>query len=158
RHLRRLPGRSSLVVVGEGPERPKLKVLAKTLKIADKVVFLGHVEAVEEVLSRLDVFALTSRTEQMPNSILQAMAAGKPIAAVDVGDVQRMLAPENRAFVVPGDDQRRFARGLEQLLADSKLRRNLGRKNQTHVQAHYPQERMFKAYEAMFEEAVKSAT
>lgn len=142
-----------LLIAGEGPERPKLSALAKELRIEDKVVFTGHVAAVQEVLGVLDVFAMTSKTEQMPFSVLQAMAAARPIAAVDVGDVKRMLAPDNRAFVAPKKNEHEFRSVLERLLADPVARFDLGLQNQAHVRANYPQERMFVAYESLFGES-----
>jgi glycosyltransferase involved in cell wall biosynthesis len=142
---------AKLVIVGDGSERPKLAQLAKMLDIADRVHFTGHVEAVETVLTYFDVFALTSRTEQMPFSVLQAMAAGKPIAAVDVGDVRRMLSPENRAIVTPKDDLPAFRDSLARLLEDSAARKHLGARNRSHVHEHYPRERMLEAYRKLFE-------
>ena len=98
------------------------------------------------------MFALSSDTEQMPNSLLQAMAAGRAVAAVDVGDVKRILSPENRAFVVPKDDEGGFANALGSLLAEADARIHLGQRNQAHVQRHYSEERMFRAYAAVFED------
>lgn len=141
-----------LLIVGEGAERSKLSALAARLHIADRVVFTGQVEAVEDALSMFDAFALTSKTEQMPISVLEAMAAGKPVVAVDVGDVKGMLAPENRAFVASRDDTHEFAHLLERLIADKEMRTHLGSQNQVRVRTHYPEELMLEAYEAIFEQ------
>jgi glycosyltransferase involved in cell wall biosynthesis len=97
----------------------------------------------------IDIFALSSDTEQMPNSLLQAMAAGRPVAAVDVGDVRHILAPENRPLVVPRDDEGAFAATLAILLADPRRREGLGRLNQLRVKAHYSFDGMVAAYEAL---------
>ena len=94
-----------LVVAGDGPERPGLESLASSLGIAERTRFLGHLDDVPNLLRSIDIFALSSNTEQMPNSLLQAMAAGRPVASVDVGDVARMVAPENRDLIVPRDDE-----------------------------------------------------
>ena len=134
-----------LMVVGEGPERAGLEELARDEGCADRIIFTGHVEAVETVLSRFDVFALSSDTEQMPNSLLQAMAAGCAVASVDVGDVKRMVAPENRTFVVPKTDAD-LASAFERLVKDADLRRALGQRNKAQVRAHYSAERMYAAY------------
>jgi glycosyltransferase involved in cell wall biosynthesis len=117
------------------------------LGIEDKVFFAGHVDEVEKVLGWLDIFALSSDTEQMPNSLIQAMAAGRPVVAVDVGDVKEIVAPENRPFVVPRDDARQFRGGLERLLGDASERARLGRLNQARVREYFTEERMFNAYE-----------
>src|SRR3546814_6853205 len=82
------------VVAGDGVEGAELRRLAAQLGIAERTRFLGHVEDVPAVLRALDIFALSSDTEQMPNSLLQAMAAARPVAAVDVGDLSRLVAPE----------------------------------------------------------------
>jgi len=140
-----------LVIVGDGPERARLATLAQELRVAHAVDFAGHVNAVEEFLGVFDIFALTSRTEQMPNSILQAMAARLPVAAVDVGDVRRMLSSANKDFVVPKDDERAFVKMLERLLGDAQARTRLGRENQARVRECYDQKEMFRAYGTMFD-------
>lgn len=141
-----------LLVVGDGPERQKLSEIASQLGVDNRVIFAGHVEEVEKLLGWFDVFALSSDTEQMPNSLLQAMAAGRAVAAVDVGDVKRMLSPENRAFVVPRDDEGGFANVLGSLLGEAGARIHLGQRNQAYVQRYYSEERMFRAYAAVFED------
>ncbi len=138
-----------LLIVGDGPELPHLRARAADLGIEDRVLFAGHVDEVEKVLGWLDIFALSSDTEQMPNSLLQAMAAGRPVVAVDVGDVKEIVAPENRPFIVPRDDARQFRGGLERLLGDASERARLGRLNQARVRKYFSEERMFSAYEAV---------
>lgn len=140
-----------LMIVGDGVERPRLEQLADDLEIRDKVIFTGHLEEVERVLPWFDIFALSSDTEQMPNSLNQAMAAGLPVAAVDVGDVKHMLANENREFVVGKNDESGFVEVLERLLDDERLRDRVGRLNQDRVRGLFTQQRMFDAYAEIFE-------
>lgn len=140
-----------LLIMGDGLERSSLEVLARETGVANRVVFAGHVERPERVLGWLDVFAISSDTEQMPNSVLQAMAAGRPIVGVDVGDIKLMVSPENRPFIVPKGDEERFQLALDRLLAGPEIREELGRHNHAHVRAHYSQERMFRAYQAVFD-------
>ena len=135
-----------LVIIGKGSEEPALRQRAQALGISDKVTFTGHIESVERELALLDVFALTSRTEQMPISVLQAMAAGKMVVAVDIGDVKLMLSPDNRPFVTPKGDIEAFVTTLEQVLGDAEIRARIGARNRAHVQEHYPQDRMVEAY------------
>ncbi|MGH6975916.1 MAG: glycosyltransferase, partial [Stellaceae bacterium] len=85
----RLENRATrLVIAGDGSERPTLEAMAQHLGIADRVCFLGTVREPQRVLAFFDVFALSSDTEQMPITVLEAMAASLPIAAVEVGDVK----------------------------------------------------------------------
>jgi glycosyltransferase involved in cell wall biosynthesis len=138
-----------LVVAGDGIERGALERLARELGITDRVVFTGRV-APEAVLGTFDIFALSSDTEQMPNALLEAMAASRAIAAVDVGDVKSIVSEDNRDFVVPRDDSLAFAEAFARLLRDPEKRRTLGRKNRERVVTAFSQERMFTAYSEIF--------
>src|SRR5205823_222516 len=108
----------------------------------DRVIFTGQV-APENVLGAFDIFALSSDTEQMPNALLEAMAASRPVAAVDVGDVKSILCEGNRAFVVERDDDPAFARAITKLLHDPEKRHTLGLKNRERVASAFSQEKMF---------------
>ncbi|MFQ5466925.1 MAG: glycosyltransferase family 4 protein [Kiloniellaceae bacterium] len=145
---------ATLAIAGDGPERGALEALATDLGIGDRVVFLGHVERVADVLARFDVFAMSSDTEQMPNSLLQAMAAGLPVVATDVGDVKHILPGENAPFVVPKLDEALLAGAMGRVLADRALRARLGQANRDHVKAHYAMERMLDAYARLYESAL----
>lgn len=146
----RLDNRATrLVIAGDGSERPMLEAMAQRLGIADRVRFLGAVREPQRVLAFFDVFALSSDTEQMPMTVLEAMAAGLPIAAVEVGDVKHMVAPPNRAFVVPRGETT-LATALAALVADAGRRHALGRINRAHVTAVFPFARMVEAYARLF--------
>jgi len=138
-----------LVVAGDGVERRALERLAGELGIADRVVFTGQT-APETVLGTFDIFALSSDTEQMPNALLEAMAASRAVAAVNVGDVKSIVCEDNRSFIVARDDGPAFARAIAQLLHDSEKRHTLGFKNRERVVTAFSQERMFAAYSEIF--------
>ncbi len=146
--------RARLLIVGDGAERRALEALAAELGIASRVVFAGHIDAPERVLGLFDVFAISSDTEQMPNTILQAMAAARPIAGVDVGDVKSMIGPKNREIIVPKQDERAFGVALERLLLSPERRQAMGAQNQEHVRAHYDQAAMFAAYGGLFDQLI----
>ncbi|MFQ5533347.1 MAG: glycosyltransferase family 4 protein [Sphingomonadales bacterium] len=135
-----------LLIVGDGPERASLETEIQVLDIADKVILAGHVEAPEQVIGWFDIHALSSDTEQMPNTVLQAMAAGKPVAGLRVGDVGDVVSPENRPLIAAAGDGAGLAANLSRLLADRTLRERIGRANTRHVRAHYDQARMFQSY------------
>jgi glycosyltransferase involved in cell wall biosynthesis len=138
-----------LLVAGDGIERPALHQLAGELGIADRVIFAGQV-APEQVLGTFDIFSLSSNTEQMPNALLEAMAASRPVAAVNVGDVKSIVCEENRDFIVERDDGPAFAGAITKLLHDNEQRRTLGRKNHERVVSAFSQEKMFAAYSEIF--------
>ena len=102
------------------------KPLPAILASRERVTFAGQMLNPERALGLLDVFALSSDTEQMPLSLLEAMAAALPVVATDVGDVRGMLTDDNRRLVVPRDDEPAFTAALSTLLTDATLRRRLG--------------------------------
>jgi glycosyltransferase involved in cell wall biosynthesis len=146
-----------LVIAGSGGERFSLEVLAEELGIAERVVFTGQV-APEAVLGAFDVFALSSDTEQMPNALLEAMAASRAVVAVNVGDVRSMVCEENREFIVEREDIWGFAAAIRRLLADPEKRVSLGRQNRDRVAAEFSQEKMFACYARLFREMSKHHT
>jgi glycosyltransferase involved in cell wall biosynthesis len=117
-----------LVIVGDGPERPALEALAAAEGIGGKVEFAGHRADPAALYAGFDIFALSSDTEQMPLSVLEAMASGLPVAATDVGDVADMLDAANRRYVVAHEDGA-LADALAALAARSDLRAALGAAN-----------------------------
>lgn len=138
-----------LILAGDGVERRALEALAAELGIADRVLFTGGV-APESVLGTFDVFALSSDTEQMPNALLEAMAASRAVAAVDVGDVRAMVCEENRGFVVPREDPAAFAAAIGRLLREEATRARLGLGNRARADSEFSQERMFDRYARIF--------
>jgi glycosyltransferase involved in cell wall biosynthesis len=146
-----------LVIVGDGGEQDRLERAAGELGISDRTVFAGHRGDVAHVLRGLDIFAMTSDTEQMPNSLLQAMATGRPVIATDVGDIVRMVAPENRPYIVAKTDEQGFTDRLENLLMDRDRRLMLGERNQACARTHYGMDKMVAAYRTLFDETLQSA-
>lgn len=139
-----------LVIAGAGPERRAIVALARGLGLADRVVFLGPVAEPQRALELFDIYALSSDTEQMPMSVLEAMAVGLPVVSVDVGDVKAMLVPENRPYVAAKADEQTFVSSLAELIAAPKRRAALGRLNRAHVQEHYRWEAMVDDYDRIF--------
>ncbi len=139
-----------LVVIGDGPEEEALKGLAVELGLGGITRFAGHVPDPAAVYRAMDLFALSSDTEQMPFSVMEAMASGLPVASTDVGDVAAMLGEAGRPFLTPRED-RALAAALRALLADAPLRHRLGAAMRVKAEAEYDQERMFQAYAALID-------
>jgi glycosyltransferase involved in cell wall biosynthesis len=94
-----------LVIAGAGPELARTAALCDELGVTEHVRFLGEVSDVPAVLSGLDVFALSSRTEGMPMALVEAMAASLPVVATSVGGVPEVVADGISGFHVPPDDE-----------------------------------------------------
>lgn len=144
-----------LMIAGDGPCRGELERLAHRLDVADQVTFLGHLGDVRPVLHRCRAFAMTSETEQMPNALLQAMAAGCAVVAQDAGDIARILPADQGDFVVPQNDLARFSARLGDLLADRDLAIRLGVANQRRARESYDMAGMVAAYDAVYREMVE---
>jgi len=138
-----------LVIAGSGPSGEDAKRQAQELGISERVTFTGHVAKPERAYKLFDIYALSSDTEQMPLGMLEAMAAGLPVAAVDVGDVKRMLPLECTPYVYGCFDDE-LAKSITQLCADAALRKTLGAANASHARKHYSLARMCDAYDALF--------
>ena len=138
-------GSIELVIVGDGAERPVLEQLASQLSVAGQVRFAGQTNRPEDWLPQMDIFGLSSDTEQMPLSLLEAMAAGLPVVATDVGDVAQMVSQANRSYVVPADDDA-FAAGLMRLIDDRSAQREIGRANEKKARENFDEEVMAARY------------
>lgn len=124
-----------LVVYGDGPERRLLAEAAARSRARAAISFPGATDEVAEALSKIDIFALSSDTEQTPTSLMEAMAAGLPAIATAVGEVPEMLGEESSAFIIRVDDEAAFARQIRTLIDDPELRNRLGAANRRRAEA-----------------------
>jgi glycosyltransferase involved in cell wall biosynthesis len=113
-------------LVGDGPDAAEVAATVEARGLSDRVELVGAQGTVTELLARSDVFVLSSRSEGFPVSILEAMAAGLPVVATDVGGVAEAVVDAETGILVPAADQQALAAALERLLADHELRRRLG--------------------------------
>ncbi|MBC9208273.1 glycosyltransferase family 4 protein [Roseomonas aerophila] len=148
--LRQQGLRFRLAILGHGPEREPLDALVTALGLGDRVTFAGHVADPSAAYQGFDIFALSSDTEQMPFSILEAMASGLPIASTNAGDVAVMVSAANAPHVVRHDDTA-LAESLRPLLMDAALRRRLGGANRIKAEQDYDQEAMFQHHARLIE-------
>jgi glycosyltransferase involved in cell wall biosynthesis len=146
-----------LVICGEGAERKPLEEAALAAGIADHVLFAGFLARPETALTGFDIFAMSSDTEQMPLGLLEAMAAGLPAVATDVGDCKAIVADDNARFVVPASDEAALAEALRTLLIDPALRASLGAANRAKAEREFSLDRMIAAYDGLFAKLVHSA-
>ena len=104
--------RPSLLLAGEGPERQVLERLAAELDVSAQVHFLGHVSEVAAVYRRADLVVLPSRSEGLPNSLLEALRADRPVVSTAVGAVPEVLTDALAGILVPPEDPQALAQGI----------------------------------------------
>jgi glycosyltransferase involved in cell wall biosynthesis len=112
-----------LMLAGEGDQEAALRRLTAELGCQEYVTFLGFQENTLAVYEAMDVFALSSVTEGMPNVLLEAMAVGVPVVATCVGAVPQLIESNQSGLVVPPADQESLARAIGTMVADHNLRR-----------------------------------
>lgn len=145
-----LPEQWHLVICGEGPEREAIADRAYALKVSHRVHLPGAIANPAKVMGLFDIFALSSASEQFPLAVVEAMAAGLPVAAPDVGDVRQMVAPPNRAYISPPGNTQALAATLYELAADPALRARLGAANRERARSHFDVAQMIAAYRAVY--------
>jgi glycosyltransferase involved in cell wall biosynthesis len=143
-------GAGRLVIVGEGPERAAILAAAATAGVADRVVLPGFLADPAGYLGLFDIFALSSDSEQSPISLIEAMAAGLPVVATQVGDIAAMVAEENRPLLAPPGDEAALAAAFRRLLGDRQLRLTLGAANAAKARAAFAEEAMIDSYRALY--------
>jgi glycosyltransferase involved in cell wall biosynthesis len=141
--------RALLVMVGHGSDLEALRDRAHQLGVGDRVMWTGLVPAAERLLSALDVFVLSSRTEGTPIALLEAMAAGLPIVATSVGGVPDVLDAQC-ARLVPTLDVTAIAKAIDDYLASPAESRRSGDAARSKVASQFALDPWLAAYEEIY--------
>ncbi|HUF19014.1 MAG TPA: N-acetyl-alpha-D-glucosaminyl L-malate synthase BshA [Thermoanaerobaculia bacterium] len=117
---------SKLLMIGDGPDRSKAEAYCREHDLRDRVLFLGNVPNLEEVLSSCDLFLLPSETESFGMSALEALASEVPVIATRAGGLPELIVDGEVGFLLPvGDIEAMAERGIE-ILSDDSFRKKLG--------------------------------
>jgi glycosyltransferase involved in cell wall biosynthesis len=151
RALAQLPD-TTLAILGDGSERPRLEALATELGVAARVLWLGWSDDPRAHLRSFDVLALPSRFEGFPLAVVEAMLAELPVVASDVGSVAEAVLDGETGLLVPADDPAALAAALGALLADPHRRRRMGERGRAHALEHFTAEAMARQFEQLYAE------
>lgn len=141
-----------LVLVGEGEDRPRLERLTKELELEEKVIFLGSRPDVSRLLQAADAFMLSSISEGIPLTLLEAMASGLPCVAPKVGGIPEVVTDEETGLLFGAGDYAGLAAQLGRLASSPELRRRLGMAGHHHVLENHDANTMHRRYLDLYRE------
>jgi GT2 family glycosyltransferase/glycosyltransferase involved in cell wall biosynthesis len=153
--LVRLAPQAHFVVVGDGERRAELAELTHRLGLSRRVHFLGWRQDLERIYADLDLVVLTSRNEGSPVSLIEAMAAGRPVAATRVGGVPDLVEDGVTGALVPPGDPAALTNAMHTLLADRDRRRVLGVAGRQRVAKTFTVERLLGDMERVYTQLLR---
>jgi len=140
-----------LLLVGEGPLRSDLEAWVREMGLGERVRFLGMRTDVPAILTAADVFVLSSLWEGNPLSVMEAMAAGKPVIASAVGGVPELVEDGVSGILVPPHKPEVLGRAMMRLARDPALRQRMGEAAQKRALEHFGVDRMAREYAHLYE-------
>ncbi len=144
-----------LLIAGEGPMLGELKTDANNLGLKERVRFLGLRKDIPHVLSAVDAFVLSSAWEGLPNVVMEALAAAKPVVATDVGGVRELVEENKSGFIVPAKSPDALAAAMQKLMMMSLLERQaMGTYGYEYVKKTYSLESVTAQWEEFFMELI----
>lgn len=144
---------TKFIVAGDGPLRGELEHLARSLRIAERVKFVGYLPEVDDVMrfmSSLDVFVLPTRREGLGVVYLEAMALGRPVVGSRIAPVTEVIKEDETGLLATVDDPADFARAVVKLLRDPEGAKRMGGEGREHVRKSYDIRATFEKTEAVY--------
>jgi glycosyltransferase involved in cell wall biosynthesis len=141
-----------LVLVGEGPERKPIEREVRQRGLTEQIRLLGLRKDVARLVSAADVFLLTSVSEGIPLTLIEAMGAGLPVVSTDAGGVPEVVMDGRTGLLAPVKDDARLAEHCLRLAADPGLRAEMGGKGRRRAEELFAESQMHAGYRRLYEE------
>ena len=141
---------AEFLIAGDGTCREQLVAQARESGVIDRFQFLGHRDDVPAVLAQADLFVLPSRSEASPNSVIEAMAAGLPVVASNVGGIPELVADGRTGRLVPPGNPNALAGALLDLLEHPERAAEFGRAGRRRIEQTYSFDRMVEQFETLY--------
>jgi glycosyltransferase involved in cell wall biosynthesis len=144
---------AQLLIAGDGPLRPDMEVLTRSLKLEDRIRFLGIRRDVPELMNAADAYLMSSAWEGMANVLLEASATGLPIIATDVGGNREVIIDGKTGFLVPPKNPGALAQAMLHLMGMLEEERHaIGKAARQYVEANFTLDRVVDRWEALYKE------
>jgi glycosyltransferase involved in cell wall biosynthesis len=150
-HLKALGLEHRLIVIGAGPMRDKCMQLVEERGLLQQVVLLGNRNDVRTLLKEADIFCLFSKWEGLPVSIIEAMYAGLPVVASNVGGISELVEDHKTGYLLDGLDVEKAARLLSVLIDDRKLCQTMGSAGRAVAMKRFSLDGMVSGYRRLYE-------
>jgi len=138
------------LLVGDGERRQELEGLVRQLGLDGRVRFLGWRRDLERIYADLDLVALTSANEGLPVSLIEGMAAGRPVVATRVGGVPDLVEDGVTGYLTPSGDPASVAEAVAMLLADPQRRQMMGQAGKERVYPTFGAERLLENIDRLY--------
>lgn len=148
--LRQADERVCLVLVGDGPERHELEIYSRDIEVSNYVRFTGHRSDAASLLHLVDVFWLGSDFEGMSNSLMEAMATGRPCVVSDIPANRELITHDATGFLVAPGDSVGFMQFTLRLLNDEQLAKRIGQSAAEHMRTRFSVAAMIERYSNLF--------
>jgi glycosyltransferase involved in cell wall biosynthesis len=155
RAFARVDPSARLMLIGDGPTRRATERLVSEFGIADRVEFTGDRNDVAQLLSSVDIFVLASKFDHFPISILEAMRAGLPVIATNVGGIPELVAPGETGLLVAPRSVEEMTEALAELIDDNPLRVRMGRAGRARYEKLFSFRRMIDLTRAVYSEVLR---
>lgn len=143
------------VIVGDGPERPAIESALRDLTLQEHVIMLGPRDDVSRLLPAADVFLLTSLSEAIPLTLIEAMAAEIPCVASRVGGIPEVIAEGETGLLAEPGNAESFADSIEHLIVDEETRLRMASRSRQRAEQFFGRERMQQAYYDLYRQMLK---
>ncbi|MBT1450659.1 glycosyltransferase family 4 protein [Glaciecola sp. XM2] len=152
--IAKLPNHEAIKVfiVGDGPQKDKLAQLISQHRLTNTVTMLGERDDVEELLAASDIFSLTSETEGMSKSILEALAANLPVLATNVGGNKDLVIHDQNGYLIEDHQPSSLTDYIKVLIQNAELRQKMGDESRNLVEAEYNSELFLQRHLAIYKQ------
>jgi glycosyltransferase involved in cell wall biosynthesis len=143
------------VLIGDGPERPRLESQVRATGLEKSVLFLGRRTDVPDLLACCDLSVLPSEAEAFPNALLESMSAGLPVVATAVGGNKEIVENGTNGLLVPPGNPEALAAAILRVIRDPRLAKKLARAGQDDMRTHFSFDRLIAELTQLYKEHLR---
>jgi glycosyltransferase involved in cell wall biosynthesis len=140
----------ALIIVGDGPLRQELEELAGKLNISNQVFFLGERSDIPVILSEINIYAHPSIFEGMPNAVMEAMVAGKPVVATEVDGIGELIQHGQTGVLVNVQSAEALEDGLSELIGNQGFRNQIAKAAALRMKKEFSVEKMVNSFDQLY--------